>query len=135
MSDPDYLIIGGGSAGATLASRLSEDAAKRILLIEAGADTPPDAVPADISDTFPASSLNPDYFWPQLKATRRPGGEAYPFPQARIMGGGSSVMGLWALRGMPGDFDAWADAGADGRVVVLDQHEVHRRAARGAGRG
>ena len=70
MSDPDYLIVGGGSAGATLASRLSEDPATRVLLIEAGIDTPPDAVPADIADTFPSSSLNKDYFWPGLECTR-----------------------------------------------------------------
>jgi 5-(hydroxymethyl)furfural/furfural oxidase len=114
MNDSDYLIVGGGSAGATLASRLSEDPGRRVLLIEAGPDTPPDAVPADIVDTFPSSSLNPRYFWPKLQATRRPDGPLYPFPQARVMGGGSSVMGLWALRGMPSDFDAWVDAGAEG---------------------
>ena len=70
MSDPDYLIVGGGSAGATLASRLSEDPGTRVLLVEAGIDTPPDAVPADVADTFPSSSLNKSYFWPGLECTR-----------------------------------------------------------------
>ncbi|MBX9846490.1 MAG: GMC family oxidoreductase N-terminal domain-containing protein [Xanthobacteraceae bacterium] len=114
MSNPDYLIVGGGSAGAVLAARLTDNPAVRVLLIEAGADTPPGAVPSDIADVFPSSSLNPHYFWPQLRARRRPGGPLYPFPQARIMGGGSSIMGMWALRGMPSDFEAWADAGAEG---------------------
>ncbi|HET7911404.1 MAG TPA: GMC family oxidoreductase N-terminal domain-containing protein [Pseudolabrys sp.] len=114
MDNPDFLIIGGGSAGAVIASRLSEDPQTRVLLVEAGRDTPPDALPADIADTFPASSLNPDYFWPGLQAVRTSGGPARPFPQARIMGGGSSVMGLWALRGVPSDFDAWIAAGAEG---------------------
>jgi choline dehydrogenase-like flavoprotein len=114
MDNPDFLIVGGGSAGATLASLLSEDPATRVLLIEAGDDTPPDAVPADITDTFPSSSLNPGYFWPNLQAVRSPGQAPRPFPQARIMGGGSSVMGLWALRGLPSDFDSWAAAGAEG---------------------
>ena len=63
----------------------------RVLLVEAGRDTPPSAVPADIADTFPSSSLNPDYFWPGLQAERSSGSPPRPFPQARIMGGGSSV--------------------------------------------
>ena len=114
MDNPDFLIVGGGSAGATLAARLSEDPATRVLLVEAGPDTPPDAAPADIVDTFPSSALNPNYFWPRLEAARFAGGALHPFPQARVMGGGSSVMGLVALRGMPSDFDAWAEAGAEG---------------------
>lgn len=114
MDGADFLIVGGGTAGAVLAARLSEDAATRVTLIEAGHDTPPDALPADIADTFPSSYLNRDYFWPALHAARRHGEDPRPFPQARIMGGGSSVMGLWALRGLAADFDAWAANGADG---------------------
>jgi len=114
MDRPDFLIVGGGSAGATLAARLSEDPATRVLLVEAGADTPPDATPPDIIDTFPTSALNPNYFWPGLEAVRFRDGDRHPFPQARVMGGGSSVMGLVALRGLPADFDAWKEAGATG---------------------
>ncbi len=110
MDNPDFLIVGGGSAGATLASLLSQDPATRVLLIEAGADTLPDAIPADIADTFPSSYLNRDYLWPDLTARRSAAEPPRPFPQARVMGGGSSVMGLWALRGLPSDYDSWAPA-------------------------
>ena len=114
MNNPDFLIVGGGSAGATLAARLSEDPATNVLLVEAGPDTPPGSTPADITDTFPSSALNPAYFWPKLEAVRFPDGSPHPFPQARVMGGGSSVMGLVALRGMPADYDRWVAAGAQG---------------------
>jgi choline dehydrogenase-like flavoprotein len=114
MDNLDILIIGAGAAGAVLAARLSENPKIRVALIEAGRDTPPGAVPADISDSFPSSYANLDYFWPDLKATIRPGTPPRPYPQGRVMGGGSSVMGMWALRGMAADYDAWAKAGATG---------------------
>jgi|SRR6185369_6295504 len=114
MTPWDVLIVGAGAAGCILAARLSEDPRCRVLLVEAGIDTPPEAVPADISDAYPVSYANPAYFWPGLTATARPGSAAAPFGQACVMGGGSSVMGMWALRGMPGDYDAWRNAGAAG---------------------
>jgi 5-(hydroxymethyl)furfural/furfural oxidase len=114
MEGYDVAIVGGGAAGSILAARLSEDRARRVILIEAGSDTPPGHVPADITDEFPAAYSNPDYFWPGLKAVSQPGQAENPFPQARVMGGGSSVMGMWALRGLPRDYDAWRDIGATG---------------------
>ena len=66
----------------------------------------PDREPDDIRDVFPASYFNPAYFWPELAAVARQGSRPQPYLQARLMGGGSSVMGMWALRGMPADYDA-----------------------------
>lgn len=112
--DYDFLIVGGGTAGAVMASRLSEDPATRVLLVEAGRDVVPGQEPADIQDPFPTATLNPDYFWTGLTATPRDGGPAAPYPQARVMGGGSSINGLFALRGLPSDYARWAEAGASG---------------------
>jgi len=108
--DHDFLIVGGGTAGAALAARLSENPAHRVLLVEAGPDIVPGNIPPDIRDPFPTSTLNADYFWRGLTATGQDGGPAAPYPQARVMGGGSSINGMFALRGVPSDYDRWAQA-------------------------
>src|SRR5262249_57872404 len=87
----------------------------RVLWLEAGLEPRRGKEPADVLDTSAISYYNDAYFWPlKVHGRRKNNSPPMNFLQARIMGGGSSVMGMVAYRGTPDDYAEWEAHGAAG---------------------
>ncbi|MEU9194966.1 GMC family oxidoreductase [Streptomyces hundungensis] len=106
----DVLIVGGGSAGAVLAARLSENPDRRVVLLEAGPDYGPTRYPDALLDANRIADLDHDWGY----ASR--GGRLSPSMVAlrgKVMGGSSAVNAGAALRARAHDFARWAETGLD----------------------
>ena len=116
----DYLIIGGGTAGCVVGSRISEQRDLQVLMLEEGMSFSPATEPSDIGDFVSRAYLNSAYMWNGLTTIPNPdlnhpqGGVAVPYQHGRVLGGGSSVNGMNVHRGLPEDYDEWTEFGVTG---------------------
>lgn len=109
----DYIIVGAGSAGCVIASRLSEDPSVSVLLVEAGPEprSPWINIPGAVSKIFARGPYNWGYMsQPEPALGNRP---VY-WPRGKTLGGSSAVNGMAYLRGHPMDFDHWRQLGNPG---------------------
>ncbi|KAI9911412.1 hypothetical protein PsorP6_009568 [Peronosclerospora sorghi] len=140
----DYVIVGGGSAGCVLASRLTEDVNNKVLLVEAGPDDRfkwdswKIHMPAALTYNLADEKYNWCYYTePQKHLT----GRRLPWPRGRVLGGSSSLNAMVYIRGHAYDYDDWERSGAKGWSYAdclpyfrkAQNHELGPDAYRGGG--
>ncbi|MBT6273243.1 MAG: choline dehydrogenase [Chromatiales bacterium] len=108
----DYIVVGAGSAGAVVASRLTENGRFRVLLLEAGRQSHPwSSIPVGFAKLINNPAANWLYESEPESATD---GRKIPIPRGKLLGGSSSINGMVFVRGQSHDYDHWAQLGNRG---------------------
>jgi len=112
MATYDYVVVGAGSAGCVVASRLADDPGARVALIDAG---PPDGAPEIHVPVAFEQLWHSRYDW-GFVSEPEPGidGQRCYLPRGRVLGGSSSLNAMLYVRGNRADYDEWADSGLAG---------------------
>ena len=111
----DYIVLGAGSAGSIIATRLSEDPSKSVLLIESGPDYPDfEHLPEEVKFGYASGTdiMTSDHNW-QFTGKATETAEPMMVPRGKVTGGSSAINGQVFLRGVPEDYDSWAAKGND----------------------
>jgi choline dehydrogenase len=148
MSDTtfDYIIVGAGTAGCLLANRLSADASKRVLLIEAGRKDDYHWIHIPVGYLHCIGNPRTDWLY-HTEPDAGLNGRSLRYPRGKTLGGCSSINGMIYMRGQARDYDQWgqlvgdATWGWDARLPYFMLHEDHymgsqrpaRRTRRGPG--
>ncbi|MEP3676876.1 GMC family oxidoreductase N-terminal domain-containing protein [Sulfitobacter sp.] len=111
----DYVIVGGGSAGCTMAARLSEDPSVSVCLLEAGGrgDHMAIRMPAGVVAMLPGYGKISNWAYKTVAQAGLNGRRGYQ-PRGRALGGSSAINAMLYVRGQRGDYDGWAASGCEG---------------------
>ncbi|MDB5529948.1 MAG: hypothetical protein JWR51_3051 [Devosia sp.] len=111
--EADFVIIGSGSAGAAMASRLSEDGKHSVIVLEFGGTDAGPLIQMPAALSYPMNM--PRYDWGFVSEPEpHLGGRTLAVPRGKVIGGSSSINGMVYVRGHAGDYDHWAESGATG---------------------